>query len=135
MATYSVQRGVEGVCASFRVCDTRGASVGSCDQFLTELSQRDCSIYTQRAYAIGLAHFFNWLHNAGSDPDHVTRQTVGSYIAEFARGSRQGAITSSRTDKVRQPRTVNHRSACFVHILITAFAVTRKMAAARGTAV
>jgi site-specific recombinase XerD len=109
MATYSVQREIEGFRASFRVCDTQGASVGSCDQFLTELSQRDCSVYTQRAYAIGLAHFFNWLQHTGRDPDHVTRQIVGSYITEFARGGRQGAVTSSRAHKVRQPRTINHR--------------------------
>lgn len=63
-AIYSVQRETEGFVASFRVCDTRGVSVGSCDQFLTELSQRDCSVYTQRAYAIGLAHFFSWRHQA-----------------------------------------------------------------------
>ena len=109
MAIYSVQRETEGFVASFRVCDARGVSVGSCDQFLTELSQRDCSAYTQRAYAIGLAHFFNWLHHAGGDPDRVTRQIVGSYIAEFARGSRQGAITSDGVQKARQPRTINHR--------------------------
>jgi site-specific recombinase XerD len=109
MATYSVQRGTEGFSSSFRVCDTRGVSVGSCNQFLIELSQRDCSVYTQRAYAIALAHFFNWLHHPGRNPDHVNRQTVGSYIAEFARGGKQGAVTSSRTDKARQPRTINHR--------------------------
>lgn len=94
MATYSVQRGTEGFSASFRVCDERGVSVGSCDQYLTELSQRDCSVYTQRAYAIGLAHFFSWLHCSQQDPAHVTRQIVGSYISEFARGNKQGAITS-----------------------------------------
>ena len=109
MAIYSIQRAAEGLVTSYRVCDERGMSVGSCDQFLTELSQRDCSVYTQRAYAIGLAHFFNWLHQAGGDPDHVTRQMCGSYIAEFARGGRQGAVTSSHTHKARQPRTINHR--------------------------
>lgn len=109
MAIYCVQRGTEEFSASFRVCDVRGVGVGSCDQFLTELSQRDCSAYTQRAYAIGLAHFFSWLHHAGGDPDHVTRQIVGSYIAEFARGSREGAITLRRGPKARQPRTINHR--------------------------
>jgi site-specific recombinase XerD len=93
----------------FRICDSRGVGVGSCDQFLTELAQRDCSVYTQRAYAIGLAHFFSWLHSAGDDPDHVTRQIVGCYIAEFARGIRQGAISSHATPKPRQPRTINHR--------------------------
>jgi integrase/recombinase XerD len=109
MAIYSVQRRTEGFTASFCVCDSQGVSVGSCHQFLTELSQRDCSAYTQRAYAIGLAHFFSWLHHTGRDPDDVTRQIVGSYIAEFARGYRQGAVTSSGTHTVRQPRTINHR--------------------------
>jgi integrase/recombinase XerD len=109
MAIYSVQRGTEGFVASFRICDARGVSVGSCDQFLTELSQRDCSVYTQRAYAIGLVHFFSWLHHAGGDPDHVTRQILGNYIAEFARGDKQGAIVSGRVQKARQPRTINHR--------------------------
>jgi len=109
MATYSVQRGTEGFSASIRVCDAQGVGVGSCDQFLTELSQRDCSAYTQRAYAIGLAHFFNWLHRVGGDPDHVTRQIVGSYIAEFAQNEKQGAVASSRPQKTRQPRTINHR--------------------------
>ena len=109
MAIYCVQRETQGFVASFRVCDARGMSVGSCDQFLAELSQRDCSVYTQRAYAIGLAHFFNWLHQASKDPDQVTRQIVGSYIAAFAQGDRQGAVTSNRTHKARQPRTINHR--------------------------
>jgi hypothetical protein len=36
---------------------------------------RDCSVYTQRAYA-GLAHFFSWLDASGGDPNHVTRQTA-----------------------------------------------------------
>lgn len=106
MAIYSIQRASEGFPTSYRVCDARGVGVGSCDQFLTELSQRDCSVYTKRAYAIGLAHFFNWLHHAGIDPDDLTRQIVGGYIAEFARGDRQGAVASH---KARQPRTINHR--------------------------
>lgn len=58
---------------------------------------------------MGLAHFFNWLDHTGGDPDRVTRQIVGSYISEFARGGRQGAITSDGVPKARQPRTINHR--------------------------
>src|SRR5579863_7958334 len=96
MRIYIVRRGTEELGTAFRVCDAQGVGVGSCDQFLTELSQRDCSAYTQRAYAIGLAHFFNWLDRAGGDSDHVTRQIVGSYIAEFARNEKQGAVASSR---------------------------------------
>src|SRR5229473_6901199 len=50
-------------------------------------------------YAIGLAHFFSWLHASGGDPDHVTRQTVGSYIMEFTRGARQGAVSTHSAKK------------------------------------
>ena len=53
MAIYKVLRKAERFGASFRVCDSKDASVDSRDQFLTELSLRDCSVYTQRAYAIG----------------------------------------------------------------------------------
>jgi hypothetical protein len=69
MPIYSVQKMTGGLSTSFRVCDAAGGSVASCVQFLTELSQRDCSVYTLRAYAIGLAHFFNWLSRSGMDPD------------------------------------------------------------------
>ena len=96
MSIYKVLRKTERFGVSFRVCDSKDAGVGSCDQFLTELSLRDCSVYTQRAYAIGLAHFFSWLHASGGDPDHVTRQIVGSYITEFARGAKQGAVGARR---------------------------------------
>jgi site-specific recombinase XerD len=109
MSIYSVQKTTGGLSTSFRVCDAAGGSVASCDQFLTELSQRDCSVYTQRAYAIGLAHFFNWLHCSGVDPDQVTRQIVGKYIVEFSLGSRQGAVVSRSPPKPRQARTINHR--------------------------
>ncbi len=45
----------------FSVADSDGRSIPSCDNFLLHLRLRDCSVYTQRAYAIGLAHFFSWL--------------------------------------------------------------------------
>jgi len=109
MAIYQAQRNAERFGISFRVCDSRGVSVGSCDRFLTELSLRDCSVYTQRAYAIGLAHFFSWLHVSGQDPNRVTRQIVGNYIAEFARGTKEGAVRARPVQKPRQPRTINHR--------------------------
>src|ERR1700686_5779881 len=92
MSIYRVLRKGERFGASFCVCDSKEVGVGSCNQFLTELGLRDCSVYTQRAYALGLAHFFSWLHASGGDPDHVTRQTVGRYITEFARGRGQGAV-------------------------------------------
>jgi len=109
MSIYRVLRKAERFGTSFRVCDSKDAGVGPCNHFLTELSLRDCSVYTQRAYAIGLAHFFSWLHASGGDPDRVTRQAIGSYITEFARGARQGAVSVHSAQKPRQPRTINHR--------------------------
>jgi site-specific recombinase XerD len=109
MSIYKVLRKAERFGVSFRVCNSKDAAVGSCDQFLTELSLRDCSVYTQRAYAIGLAHFFSWLHASGGDPDRVTRQIVGIYITQFAQGAKQGAVVAPGTQKSRQPRTINHR--------------------------
>src|ERR1700732_4491023 len=80
MSIYRVLRKAERFGVSFHVCDSKDVGVGSCDQFLTELSLRDCSVFTQRAYAIGLAHFFSWLHASGGEPDRVTRQILGSYV-------------------------------------------------------
>src|ERR1700685_4207235 len=99
MPIFKVLRTAERFGASLRVCDSKGAGVGSCDQFLTELSLRDCSVYTQRAYAIGLAHFFSWLHASGGDPDRVTRQAVGIYIMEFGQSARQGAVSAHSAKK------------------------------------
>jgi site-specific recombinase XerD len=109
MSIYKVLRKAERFGPSFRVCDSNGVGLGSCDQFLAELSLRDCSVYTQRAYAIGLAHFFSWLHASEVDPNHVTRQAVGCYIAEFSRGTKQGAVGARSGQNPRQPRTINHR--------------------------
>ena len=109
MSIYKVLRKAERFGASFRVCDSKNAGVGSCDQFLTELSLPDCSVYAQRAYAIGLAHFFSWLHASGGDPNHVTRQIVGNYISSFAKGAKQGAVVTHSAQTPRQPRTINHR--------------------------
>ena len=106
MSIFKVPKKTERFGVSFHVCDSKDAGIGSCDQFLMELSLRDCSVYTQRVYAIGLTHFFSWLHATGGDPDHVTRQIVGSYITEFARGAKQGAVGARGTQKPRQPRTI-----------------------------
>jgi integrase/recombinase XerD len=42
-------------------------------------------------------------------PTGVTRQILGSYVTEFARGAKQGAVGARGTQKARQPRTINHR--------------------------
>ena len=130
MSIYKVLRKTERFGISFRVCDSTDAGVGSCDQFLTELSLRDCSVYTQRAYAIGLAHFFSWLHASGGDPDHVTRQAVGNYITEFGRGARQGAVSTHSAPKARLPRTINHRLSVLASYF--AFCIRRDTEDGRG---
>jgi site-specific recombinase XerD len=132
MSIYKVLRSAERFGVSFRVRDSKGAGVGSCDQFLTGLSLRDCSVYTQRAYAIGLAHFFSWLHASGGAPDRVTRQVVGSYITEFARGAKQGAVGARGAQKPRQPRTINHRLSVLASYFDYAFAAITKMGEVRG---
>jgi hypothetical protein len=66
------------------------AGVGSCDQFLAELSLRDCSVYTQRAYAIGLAHFFSWLH------------------ASFSRTPKRGSARHGRRQRMTAPDLVEN---------------------------
>jgi hypothetical protein len=83
MSIYKVLRKAPRFGPSFRVCDSTDAGVGSCDQFLNELSLRDA--------------------------DQVTRQIVGCYITEFARGAKQGAVATRSAQKPRQPRTINHR--------------------------
>jgi site-specific recombinase XerD len=97
MSIYKVLRKAEQFGIRFGVCDSKDAGVGSCDQFLADLSLRDCSVYTQRAYTLGLAHFFSWLRASGGDPDQATRQAIGSYITEFARGAKQGAVGARGT--------------------------------------
>ena len=49
------------------------------------------------------------LHASGGDPDRVTRQAVGIYITEFAKGTKQGAVGARGPQKPRPPRTINHR--------------------------
>jgi site-specific recombinase XerD len=66
-------------------------------------------MYTQRAYALGLAHFFTWLDANGVERERVTRQVVGRYIVDFGQGEPGGAVATRAAPKVRSVRTVNHR--------------------------
>ena len=43
--------------------------------------------------------------DSGVDSDHVSRQAAGSYIGEFARGTKQGAVGARSAQNLRQPRT------------------------------
>jgi site-specific recombinase XerD len=109
MSIYKVLRKTGRFGISFRVCDSSDAVVGSCDQFLTELSLRDCSVSTQRAYAIGLAHFFSWLRASGGDPDRVTRQIVGSYITRVRARREGGCCRRTGYAEAAPSSTINHR--------------------------
>jgi site-specific recombinase XerD len=80
-----------------------------CDEFLFQLKLRDCSVYTQRAYALGLAHFFTWLDATGVAPERVARQVIGRYIADFGESEPRGAVATRAAPKARSARTVNHR--------------------------
>ena len=109
MAIFTAKRVSDANAGWFRVSDGDGRSVPSCDDFLLHLRLRDCSVYTQRAYAIGLAHFLSWLREAGENLEHPSRQVISRYIAEFSQSELQGAIGSRSPDRVRGPRTINHR--------------------------
>jgi len=106
MKTYSLTNSV-GRLVFFSICDDDGVCISSCEAFFSHLKQRDCSAYTMRSYAIALAHFCTWLQQSGSRLDSVTRQTIGSYIAEFSQSNSQGAVKSK--SKPKEPRTINHR--------------------------
>ena len=94
-----------------RVVGPGQAPVPAINDFLSYLEQCARSPYTVRAYARGLAHFADWLHEAGVDLDAVTRPVVGQYIGAFGRGTRRNAplLYGPSASEGRQARTVNHR--------------------------
>ena len=51
--------------AAFVVVDADGRAVPEVAEFCRWLVAADRSAYTQRAYALGLAHFFDWLAETG----------------------------------------------------------------------
>lgn len=122
MAGFSLARDERGS-AAFAVLAPDGTVVADAGAFLEHLSACDRSAYTQRAYALGLAHFFEWLSEAGRSLVEVERPAVAEYIAEFRAGRKMGAarVDESRIGSVdartrkpapaleRQPATVNHR--------------------------
>jgi integrase/recombinase XerD len=109
MPTYLAKRSSDESGAHFGVYDGDGRVMPLCDEFLFQLRLRDCSVYTQRSYALGLAHFFTWLDTNGVEPERVTRQIVGRYIAAFGQAEPGGAVATRAAPKSRSARTVNHR--------------------------
>src|SRR6266403_4533366 len=109
MTIYLAKRSSDESSAYFCVRDGDNRSIPSCEEFLFQLKLRDCSVYTQRAYALGLAHFFTWLGENGVEPERVTRQIIGRYISDFGESEPCGAVTTHAAPKMRSARTVNHR--------------------------
>ncbi len=71
--------------------------------FLQALASRGCSSYTLRTYALGLAHFLEWLSARATRLDEIGRGDVVDYVAEFARNEVDGVAAG------RAAATVNHR--------------------------
>lgn len=109
MTIYLAKRSSDETGAHFCVCDGDGRAAPLCDEFLLQLRLRDCSVYTKRAYALGLAHFFTWLDANCVEPEQVTRQIIGRYIADFGESEPRGAVATRAAPKMRSARTVNHR--------------------------
>jgi site-specific recombinase XerD len=104
---FRVQKSAEG--ESHRILDPLGFPTTKANEFLEYLEIRGRSPYTLHSYAVGLADFLGWLHQANITVDDVTRQVAGQYITEFGNGPRGGFAGKARAGSKRQPRTVNHR--------------------------
>jgi site-specific recombinase XerD len=92
--------------------------------FLSALARRGRSSYTSRTYALGLAHFLEWLTARAVRLAEVERGDVVDYVAEFARNEVGGEAVS------RAAATVNHR----VSVLASFFAwlIERDQLAGQG---
>jgi len=92
--------------------------------FLVVLLGRGRSSYTLRTYGRGLEHFLLWLERAGVGLGEVDRAVIVEYVAEFARGERDGVAVG------RAPATVNHRVSVLASFF--AFLVERDRLAGEG---
>lgn len=92
--------------------------------FLAGLVARGRSSYTLRSYASGLEHFLAWTTAHGIGLVDVRRATVDEYVAEFARGEREGVAAG------RAPATVNHRVSVLAGLF--AFLIERDTLAGDG---
>jgi integrase/recombinase XerD len=82
------------------------------EAFLQALASRGRSSYTLRTYALGLAHFLEWLSARATRLGEIERGDVVAYVAEFARNEVDGVVLG------RAAATVNHR----VSVLASLFA-------------
>ena len=143
MNSLKVEETPEGF-VPFQVRGPDGAPVVEINDFLQYLATCGRSAYTQRSYAMGLAHFFGWLRTSGKQADLVTRHLVGQYIAAFSHGPRHRpgildrpgsnpAVKENRTrgsGESRRPRTINHRLSVLASFF--AFCIRRDQERGRG---
>jgi Phage integrase, N-terminal SAM-like domain len=85
------------------VVDGPSPAAADATAFLAWLASHGRGSYTQRAYALGLAHFLTWLDRAGVELCGVDRRVIAEYVVAFRSGADDGLVLG------RQPRTVNHR--------------------------
>ena len=104
---FHVQKSVGG--ASYRIRDPLGLPAKKANEFMEHLEIRGRSPYTLHSYAVGLADFLGWLHQANIALNDVTRHVAGQYITDFSNGPKGGFAGTARAGSKRQPRTVNHR--------------------------
>src|SRR5258708_249110 len=85
---FRVQKPAE--CISCCILDPLASPATKANQFLEQLEIRGRSPYTLHSYAVGLADFLGWLHQAKIAVDDVTRHVAGKYITDFGNGPRGG---------------------------------------------
>jgi site-specific recombinase XerD len=85
------------------VVDGPSLAAAEATAFVVWLAAHGRGSYTQRAYAVGLAHFFAWLDGKSVELGAVDRRVIADYVVAFRSGTEDGLPLG------RQPRTVNHR--------------------------
>ncbi len=80
-----------------------GVGAGEACEFPGWLACCGRGSYTQRTYALGLAHFLSWIDLRGVGLVDVDRRLIGEYVVAFRDGSEDRLVSG------RQPRTVNLR--------------------------
>jgi integrase len=98
-----VDQGAAGPSGSRFVVSGPGVGPEEANEFLGWLAGRGRGSYTQRTYALGLAHFLSWIDRHGVGLVDVDPRVVREYVVAFRDGSEDGLVLG------RQPRTVNHR--------------------------
>ena len=90
-------------------------------EFLIYLANCGRSAYTIRSYATGLAHFFGWLQERGTQVDAVTRTIVGHYIGAFGRTPkhRPGLVNLPRANPSRKTAEALSLAANDAHVQLT----------------